>query len=202
MSKEHQHQFTEKPYPITIDVHSVGLTDEQFYKLCQDNRDLRIELTSRGELIIMPPTGSKTGWRNSKLNARIAVWSERDETGITFDSSTGFTLPNGAKRSPDVSWIRIERWEALTEEEQEGFAPICPDFVAELRSTEDRLSTLQDKMKEYIENGARLGWLFDPHTRSLFIYRPGQPVEHLQNPETISGDPELPGFMLNVNEIW
>jgi Uma2 family endonuclease len=202
MTKEPTNLNPEAIYPVTLDIHSIGLTNEQFHKLCRDNRDLRFELTAHGELIIMSPTGSKTGWRNAKLVTRVTVWSEKDGSGLTFDSSTGFTLPNGAKRSPDAAWIKTERWESLTEEEQDGFAPMCPDFVIELRSPDDRLSTLEDKMKEYIDNGAKLGWLFDPQTKSVYIYRPGQPRQHLQNPETISGDPELPGLIIIATEIW
>ena len=162
MTRETVEQALSMSLPIALDVHSVHLSDEQFYQLCRDNRDLRLELTAEGELIIMPPTGSLTGWRNAKINYRLTAWAEADGTGLTFDSSTGFTLPNGTKRSPDAAWIKRERWEALTEKEQEGFAPLCPDFVAELRSPDDSLSTLQDKMAEYVENGAKLGLLFDP----------------------------------------
>lgn len=195
-------QTLEMPFLITLDVHSVGLSDEQFFRLCQDNRELRMELTAQGELIIMTPTGSKTGWRSGKIFHRLTAWAEQDRSGLTFDSSTGFTLPNGAKRSPDAAWIRRERWEALTEEEQEVFAPICPDFVLELRSPADKLSMLQDKMLEYMENGAQLGWLIDPKERRVYIYRQGQPEECLENPETIAGDPLLNGFILNVQDIW
>jgi Uma2 family endonuclease len=190
------------PYLLELNVKSVGLTDEQFYLLCRDNPDLRFELTAQKGLIIMPPTGSKTGWRNSKLNQRLANWAEADGTGLTFDSSTGFTLPNGAKRSPDAAWVRRERWEALSEEEQDEFASICPDFVIELRSPQDNLSTLQSKMLEYIENGAQLGWLIDPRNRRGYIYRPGQVVEELENPDSINGDPVMPGFVLNLMDIW
>jgi len=190
------------PYVLMLNLRSLELSDEQFCRLCQDNPDLRFELTAQRELVIMPPTGSKTGWRNSKLNQRLANWTESDGTGLSFDSSTGFTLPNGAKRSPDAAWVKCERWEALTEDQQEGFAPLCPDFVAELRSPEDRLSTLQDKMLEYMQNGAQLGWLIDPSGRRVYIYRPRQPVECLEDQETISGDPVLPGFVLNLCEIW
>jgi Uma2 family endonuclease len=188
--------------PVALDVHSVHLSDEQFYQLCRNNRGLRLELTAEGELIIMPPTGSLTGWRNAKFNYRLTAWAEANGTGLTFDSSTGFTLPNGAKRSPDAAWIKRERWELLTEKEQEGIAPICPDFVAELRSADDSLSTLQDKMVEYIENGAQLGLLFDPKMRRVYLYRPGGAVEVLENPETISCDPILPGFILSLKDIW
>jgi Uma2 family endonuclease len=190
------------PYFLELNVKSVGLTDEQFYLLCRDNPDLRFELTAQKGLIIMPPTGSKTGWRNSKLNQRLANGAEADGTGLTFDSSTGFTLPNGAKRSPDAAWVCRERWEALSEEVQDEFAPICPDFVIELRSPRDNLSTLQSKMLEYIENGAQLGWLIDPRNRRGYIYRPGQVVEELENPDSINGDPVMPGFVLNLMDIW
>ncbi|MEW6733003.1 MAG: Uma2 family endonuclease [Acidobacteriota bacterium] len=202
MRKESINASAELPYPLTLDIHSIGLTDQQFYKLCRDNRDLRIELTSQGELLIMAPTGSKTGWRNAKLTSRVTVWSEKDGTGLVFDSSTGFTLPNGAKRSPDVAWINNGKWNALSQEEQEWFAPICPDFVIELRSAEDRLIILQDKMREYIENGAKLGWLIDPITKMVYIYRRDQPVEQLQNPETISGEAVLSEFTLSLRDIW
>jgi len=189
-------------YVLTLNVRSIGLTDKQFYRLCQDNPEFRFELTAQRELVIMPPTGSKTGWRNSKLNQRLANWAELDGTGLPFDSSTGFTLPNRAKRSPDAAWVRRERWEALSEEQQEGFAPLCPDFVAELRSPEDSLTALQDKMTEYIENGAQLGWLIDPRQRRVYLYRPGQPEECLEHPATIRGDPTLSGFVFNCHEIW
>ncbi len=150
----------------------------------------------------MTPTGSKTGWRNSKLSQRLANWAETDGTGLSFDSSTGFTLPNGAKRSPDAAWVRFERWEALTREQQEGFAPLAPDFVAELRSPGDYVSVLQEKMAEYVDNGARLGWLIDPEGKRVYVYRPGQSVECIENPEALSGGPVLPGFVFNVREIW
>lgn len=189
-------------YAMVLDVASVGLTDEQFARLCRNNRDLRLEMTAEGKLIIRSPAGSLTGRRNSKLNQRIANWADKDHAGISFDSSTGFILPNGAKRSPDASWIRRERWDALTEEEQEGFAPICPGFVVELRSKDDRLPPLQKKMKEYIANGARLGWLIDPKSKSVYVYQPDQPVEHLQNVATVNGDPVLRGFVLELDEIW
>jgi Uma2 family endonuclease len=195
-------QASSMSLPIALDVHSVLLTDEQFYQLCRDNRDLRLELTAQGELIIMPPTGSLTGWRNAKIIYRLTAWAEIDGTGLSFDSSTGFKLPNGAKRSPDAAWIKLDRWEALNKKEQEGFAPICPDFVVELRSPDDSLSTLQEKMVEYIENGARLGWLIDPKAKRVYVYQPGQAVEMLENPETVSGDPVLPAFALGLKEIW
>jgi len=150
----------------------------------------------------MPPAGSETGHRNSTLNLRLAGWAETDDTGLAFDSSTGFTLPNGAIRSPDASWVRRERWSALSKEQRAGFAQLCPDFVVELRSPTDRLSVLQEKMQEYIDNGARLGWLIDPVDKKVYVYRPGQPLESLDNPTTLSGDPVLPGFVLHVQELW
>jgi Uma2 family endonuclease len=190
------------PSWLMLNVQSVHLTDEQFYRLCQDNPDLRFELTAQRELVIMSPTGSKTGWRNSKINQRLANWAEADGTGISFDSSTGFTLPDGAKRSPDAAWVRREEWEALTDDQQEEFAPICPDFVIELRSAKDSITNLQEKMKEYIESGAQLGWLFDAKNKRVYIYRPNQAVESLENPTSISGDPVLPGFIFDPSEIW
>ncbi|HEY0546316.1 MAG TPA: Uma2 family endonuclease [Pyrinomonadaceae bacterium] len=190
------------PAAVTLNIKSLELSEEQFELLCRDNRDLRIELTAKGELVIMSPTGMKTGVRNSKLTQRVNNWAESDGTGICCDSSTLFTLPNGAKRSPDVSWIRRERVEALTEKQQEGFAPICPDFVLELRSPSDTVKAVRQKMEEYIANGAQLGWMIDPFSKRVYIYRPQQAVECLENPETVAGDPLLPGFVLNVREIW
>lgn len=178
------------------------MSEHEFYEFCQLNRDLRLELTSEGDLIIMPPTGSKTGIRNSRLNLRLAGWAEKDGTGQAFDSSAGFMLPNGAKRSPDFAWVSNERWNALTEEEQEEFAPLCPDFVVELRSRTDILANIQRKMEEYMANGAQLGWLIDPLERKVHVYRPSAPVEELDNPQTISGEPLLGGLSLNLGEIW
>jgi Uma2 family endonuclease len=190
------------PSFMTLNIQSVGLSDEQFELLCRDNPDKRIELTTERELIIMPPTGFITGSRNAELIYALVAWSKKDGTGICFDSSTLFTLPNGAKRSPDASWIRLERCNALTDDEKEGFAPICPDFVLELRSPTDSLSTLQNKMIEYIENGAQLGWLIDPNNRCVHIYRPNQAAEILVNAESVSGEPVLKGFVLSLAEIW
>jgi Uma2 family endonuclease len=188
--------------PFTLNIRSISLTDEQFLRLCQENPEMRLELNARGELVIMPPTGSKTGLRNSALNYALVAWSKTEGTGLAFDSSTLFALPNGARRSPDASWIRRERWNALTEDQQEGPAPLCPDFVVELRSRTDRLTTLHEKMQEYLANGARLGWLIDPSAKRVSVYRPGQPVETLDNPATVSGEPVLSGFTLNVQELW
>ena len=179
------------------------MSEEEFYEFCMLNKDLNIELTSEGDLIIMPPTGPRTGHRNFKLIVAFGGWAERDGTGKGFDSSTLFTLPNGAKRSPDLSWVRNERWDALTEEEQEErFSPICPDFVVELRSRTDSLKALQRKMGEYIANGAQLGWLLDPFKKKVYVYRPDSAVEVLNDPQTISGEPLLRGFVLDVQAIW
>lgn len=198
----HLSGFVEPSGVVRLNVQRMRLTPEQFALLCQENDNLRFELTAQQELIIMPPTGSETGQRSGKLFLRIGNWTEADGTGVAFDSSTGFTLPNGAIRSPDASWIKRERWDALTNEQRVGFAPICPDFVVELRSPTDRLSELQEKMQEYLDNGAQLGWLIDRDNRRTYIYRPGQPVEVLDNPTMLVGDPVLPGFVLRVAELW
>jgi Uma2 family endonuclease len=188
--------------PIRLNVQGLKMTDEQFALLCQENPGLRLELTAQGELSIMPPTGSKTGWRNSEISYSLTAWAKADGAGLTFDSSTLFTLPNGAKRSPDASWMRKDRWNTLSVEEQEGFAPLCPEFVIELRSPSDRLSDLQDKMQEYLANGAQLGWLIDPMEKRVYVYHLGQPVEVLDDPPSVNGDPLLPGFVLFVRELW
>ena len=193
---------TEYSLPLKLNVHDTHLTEEQFVLLCQENPDLRIELTAQGELVLMPPTGMETGRCNNRIAYRVTAWSDMDGSGVVFDSSTLFTLGNGAKRSPDVSWVRRERWDALSEAQRRGFGPLCPDFVVELRSPSDRLADLQEKMQEYIANGARLGWLIDPQDKRVYVYRPGQSVEMLDDPPTVSGDPVLPGFVLSVRELW
>lgn len=181
---------------------ALDLTDDQFFVLCQSNELLRIESTAEGDLEIMPPTGGTTGDRNAELTMQTRLWAKQDGTGKVFDSSTSFILPNGAKRSPDVSWVRNERWQQLTERQQEQFPPLCPDFVIELRSPTDRLTTLQRKLAEYIAQGAQLGWLIDPQSRSVYVYRSQTTVEHLENPETLSGEGVLSGFVLNLREVW
>lgn len=178
------------------------LSNEQFAEICRLNPDLRFEYTSTGDLIIMPPTGGDTGETNASLTADFVIWSRKNQAGSVFDSSTGFILPNGAKRSPDVSWVQRERWEALSPEERRGLVPLCPDFVLELRSPSDSLQSLRDKMAEYIENGARLGWLVDPLTHTVYVYRPGHDVERLSNPETLSGESVLPAFTLILAQVW
>jgi Uma2 family endonuclease len=178
------------------------MSDREFFEFCQVNRDWRIEQTSEGDIIIMPPTGGETGRRTFILTGLFSVWVAQDGTGIGFDSSTAFTLPNGAKRSPDLAWVKRERWETLTTDEQEIFPPLCPDFVVERRSQSDALPPLQAKMEEYRANGAVLGWLIDPLEKRVYIYRPGQEVQGLDNPEMISGEPVLPGFVLEVQQLW
>ena len=180
----------------------VKMTQVQFYEFCQANQELRIERTAQGEVIIMPPAFSDTGNRNFNIAAQLWVWTEQNGTGIGFDSSAGFTLPNGATRSPDASWIRLERWNALTAAERASFAPICPDFAIELRSASDTLISLQTKMQEYIDNGVSLGWLIDRKNRQVYIYRPDRLPEVLEQPELVTGDPELPGFGLKMAKIW
>ena len=150
----------------------------------------------------MPPAGSKTGQRNSNLNRQVGIWAHKDGTGLAFDCSTGFTLPNRAIRSPDASWVRRDAWDALSEAEQERFAPLCPDFVIELRSNSDPLKALKQKMQEYLNNGTQLAWLIDPHDRSVYIYRSGKEVEVLNDAETVSADPILPGFVLHLAQLW
>jgi Uma2 family endonuclease len=180
----------------------IDMSNEQFFELCQLNRDLRLEPTSQGDLEIMPPTGSETGRMNFELTGVFSLWAHADGSGVGFDSSTGFTLPNGAKRSPDLAWVRRSRWEALTQEQRTGFAPLCPDFVVELRSPSDALEYVQAKMQEYLDNGAHLGWLIDPIEKKVYIYRPQAAVECLDNPQAISGEPVLPGFVLELGRVW
>ncbi|MBD2083025.1 Uma2 family endonuclease [Leptolyngbya sp. FACHB-17] len=178
------------------------MTTEQFYEFCMANSELRIERTATGEVIIMPPTFSDTGNRNFNLAVQLGVWAEQEGTGIGFDSSSGFTLPNGATRSPDASWIRLDRWNALSDQQKASFAPICPDFVIELRSASDSLSDLQLKMQEYIDNGARLGFLIDRNPRTVHVYRPNTMHQIIQSPDSVSAEPELPGFVLQMAKIW
>ena len=177
------------------------LSDREFFQFCQLNQDWRIERPSAGILEIMPPTGGQSGRRNFILTGLFNAWVEQNDTGVGFDSSTGFSLPNGARRSPDLSWVERARWENLTQAEQEEFPPLCPDFVLELRFRSDALSALREKMQEYLANGARLGWLIDPLEKQVYIYRPPDRVEHLENPTSISGDPVLPGFVLDLRKI-
>ena len=189
--------------PLTIRLEpAICMTEEQFGEFCAQNSELRIERTAEGALEIMPPTFIDTGNRNAGVTTDLTNWARQDGSGYAFDSSTGFTLPNGAIRSPDASWVLRSRLDALTEDERKGFGHICPDFVIEIRSASDRLSTLQAKMQEYIDNGTRLGWLVDPIGRRAYVYRPGEAVEVLDSPQTLSGDPELVRFTLDLIAIW
>ncbi len=190
------------PGILELDINNVNLTDEQFFMLCQDNPDLRFERSADGELIIMPPTGGITGDRNSDLNYQLRGWSRKNKLGKIFDSSTGFKLPNGANRSPDASWVKMERWNTLTEDEKEKYIPLCPDFAVELMSPSDTLEKTRAKMKEYMENGASLGWLINRKQQQIEIYRPNQEVEIVNFPQTLSGEDILPGFVLDLTEIW
>ena len=184
---------------------TVGLTDEQFYQLCVANEQWQFELTAEGELIIMPPTGGESGISNAGLTAKLYNWNEQTQLGKVFDSSTEFRLPSGAKRSPEVSWVIRERWEALPREDRKRFPPLCPDFVVELRSESDSLEQLRSKMREYLANGIRLGWLIDPQTPLVEIYRPSQDVETINfsfdEPPTLSGEDVLPEFVLDLTPI-
>ena len=187
---------------LIVNLRALRVTHHQFFQLCKDNPELRLELTAQGELIAMSPTGSKTGLRNTVIIRQLAEWAKRDGNGVTFDSSAGFTLPNGAQRSPDASWLRRARWQALSPEEQESFAPLCPDFVVELRSPSDAVEVVQSKMSEYLDNGAELGWLFDPQTKRVYVYRPGTEVECLESPAKVEGDSPVEGFILDADEVW
>ncbi|MEB3122558.1 MAG: Uma2 family endonuclease [Snowella sp.] len=184
--------------PIILNLNAVNLSDEQFYQLCHNNDEWRLEQTAQGGLIIMPPVGAISGNREADLNADLVIWNRQTKLGKVFSSSTIFTLPNGAKRSPDVAWIAKERWDALPLEEQEKFAKICPDFVIELRSRTDSLTQLQAKMEEYLANGVRLGWLIDPMSQQVAIYRPNQAVEIISLPTTLSGEDTLPELTLEL----
>jgi Uma2 family endonuclease len=188
--------------PLMLQMPS-SMTDDQFFEFCQLNRDLRIERNQFGDISIMSPAGSETGNREGRIIQQLMNWTDEDGTGIAFSSSTGFTLSTGAKRSPDASWIKLSRWNKLTPTQQKKFAPICPDFVIELRSASDNLQPLKDKMQEYMqEPGIQLGLLIDRKNRRVYIYRPGQIEECLENPDTVNCDAVLPGFVLNMDKIW
>lgn len=181
---------------------AVPLTDDELFELCQRNGDLRIERTPQGELIIMTPTGGATGKRNFNLIGQFWAWVNVDASGVGFDSSTGFLLPNGAERAPDLAWVALPRWNAVPKEQREKFLPLCPDFVVELRSPSEPLPELMEKMLEYMACGARLGWLIDPFEQSIHVYSPGEAARVLQRPTTVSGEPLLKGFTLELSQIW
>jgi Uma2 family endonuclease len=187
---------------LVINIQPLHITDEEFFELCAVNDTLRFERTAQGEMIVMTPAGGTTSNRNSSLISQLWIWNKRVGLGKTFDSSGAFKLPNGAERAPDVSWVANERWQALSAKEQQRFPPLCPDFVMELRSPSDNLKDVQEKMQEYLANGARLGWLIDPKTKRVEIYRPGQQVEVLDNPATVDGESVLPGFELDLSDVW
>lgn len=188
---------------FTIDISSIAtLTPDQFEQLCQANPDVKFERTPTGELVIMSPTGGETGKNNAELSADFVVWNRQTKLGVVFDSSTCFKLPGGGERSPDIAWVKQSRWDALSPEQQRRFPPICPDFVLELLSPTDNLKLTQAKMQEYLNNGAQLGWLINPEGKQVEIYRPGQIVEILNSPETLSGEPVLSGFALNLSWLW
>jgi Uma2 family endonuclease len=192
--------------PLPIDLSSLTtilkVSDQQFYDFCRTNPDLRIERNANGEIIVMPPAFADTGNRNGRVFGQLFIWSETDSTGEAFDSSSGFTLPNGATRSPDVAWILSDRWNALQPEQQASFAPIVPDFVVELRSSSDTLVSLKEKMEEYIANGVRLGLLIDRKNCQVHVYRPNRLPEILDNPESVNCEPEMPMFALKMERIW
>ena len=181
---------------------AIDLTREQFFHFCQLNSEVRIELTADGEIAIMPPTGGETGARNMRVGAQVARWADEDGSGVVFDPSTGFELPNGAVRSPDVAWVANARLARLSAEEKRRFLPLCPDFVIELCSPTDSVAKVQQKMAEYRANGARLGWLLDPDRRRVAVYYADDRVEWLERPISIAGDPVLPGFILSLAAIW
>ena len=193
---------TRQPY-LTIHLSpALDLTDDQFFELCQINSDLRLERNAKGDIIVMPPTGGETSNRNQEVTRQLGNWAKRDGTGAAFDSSAGFRLPNGADRSPDAAWASHQRLAQLTPEQKKKFIPLCPDFVIELLSPTDSLAATQAKMVEYIDNGARLGWLINADARRVYVYRPQSPMEELKDVTRVSGDPELPGFTLDLEDIW
>ena len=189
-------------YTFNLKLSTEPITDEYFNQLCSLNPELKLETNSQGELIIMSPTGSETGRRNLDLEGQFWYWNKQYKLGVVFDSSTGFTLPSGAKRSPDVSWIALGRWNSLTSIEKKGFAPIAPDFVLELMSPTDNLITVQNKMEEYMSNGVRLGWLINPEDKEVEVYLPENVKKVLDYPETIANEDVLPGLIVELDTIW
>jgi len=177
-------------------------TEDLFYELVRQNPNLRLERTAEGEVIVMPPTGWETGNKNAEINRQLGNWSKQDGAGRIGESSTGYKLSNGADRSPDASWVSKSRLARVTLEERKKFLPLSPDFAIELRSPSDDLDTVKAKMEEYIACGVRLGWLIDPETRTVYVYRPNVAVEELRDATEVSADPELPGFVLDLSEIW
>ncbi len=187
---------------INISAFTQKISDRELVKLCQDNPETRFETTKSGKLVIMSPTGSESGRKNSKLLVRIGIWNEQEKLGELFDSSTGFKLSNGATRSPDVSWIESSRWNSLPKAQRRKFAPIDPDFVIELMSPTDDLTELQQKMMEYIDCGVKLGWLICPDEKQVEVYRNGQDKEVLDNPQFLCGENILPGLTVDLSDIF
>jgi Uma2 family endonuclease len=189
--------------PIQIHTRpALEMSDDQFFEFCRINQDLRLERTSEGDILIMTPEAGSTGRGDSLLNYYFEAWAQEDGSGQVFNSSAGFVLPNGAIRSPDIAWVRNSRLKKLTNEQWNTFLPLCPDFALELRSPKDRLTTLQQKMEEYIANGARLGWLLDPPSETVHVYHSRAKAKILKHPEELSGDPVLRNFRLHVPKIW
>lgn len=195
--------------PVAVDLSAlIQFDSNSFFEFCRANEDLQIERTANGEIVIMSLTGWESDARNAEITAQLRGWAKQEGSGVATGPTAGFDLPNGAMRAPDAAWVRRARLEALTPEQRKKFLPLCPDFVIELRSETDRLKDLQEKMGEYIANGALLGWLIDPQTRQVHVYRPGATpdalplVEVLDNPPAVSGGPVLPGFLLTLADVW
>lgn len=189
--------------PWVVHLAPIGrMTLPQFRKVCRENPDWRFELTAEGDLLIMPPTGGETGARSGRVTAQLILWADRDGSGVVFDSSTGFELPNEAIRSPDAAWVARTRLARLTRSQKQKFIPLAPDFIVEVKSPTDSMRVLQAKMREFVATGTRLGWLIDPQERTVYVYRPHAAVRRMNNPSTLSGEPVLPGFTLALGPIW
>ena len=180
----------------------IKVTAAEFRKVCRDNPDWRFELTAEGDLLIMPPTGGETGARSGRVTAQLILWADRDGSGVVFDSSTGFELPNEAIRSPDAAWVARTRLAQLTRSQKQKFIPLAPDFVVEIKSQTDSMRVLQAKMREFVATGTRLGWLIDPQERTVYVYRPHATVRRVDGPATLAGEPVLPGFTLDLRPVW
>jgi Uma2 family endonuclease len=180
----------------------VAMTQDQFFDFCQQNRKMRFERNAKGELIVMPPAGCESSMQNLSVASQLYTWARRVGQGKVTDSSGGFILPNGANYAPDAAWITPEQLASLTPEQMKKFLPVCPYFLVELMSPSDSLKKTMEKMEEYLANGTKLGWLIHPDKQQVYVYRPGQAVQVLDNPQTISGDPELPGFVLDLEPVW
>ena len=189
-------------YTLNIKAFTDSISDRALEQLCRENPDLRFETDANGKLIVMSPTGSQSGKRNLNLAFQVELWNRQSKAGVVFDSSTGFKLSNGAIRSPDVSWIAIERWNSLSDKQKQSFAPIDPDFVIELMSPTDDLSTTRQKMNEYMNCGVKLGWLINPDEKKVEIYHPNEDKKTLNNPSSLSGEDILPGLIVDLSDIF